>query len=255
MEKNSYKNSYDFFALDYHNKRIYHWRELEIFLEELYGKNINFSGYNLDLGCANGRNFKLFQKSNSKLIGIDNSKELLRLARQRLKSQNHETNLNLKSVNLVLSDISSLPLRPLSIKNIFSIATIHHIRNKVERENLLSQLHRITKNNGFLVLTVWRRYQKKYRYFFVIDKIRRIILPKYNKTQKDLGLFQYGDKFIPWTLSNKKRTYDRFYHFFSKKEIKDLLKAYSTIIISKRGGPNKKDNFFVLTQKVDKNIN
>ena len=246
------KNSYDFFALDYHNKRRYHWRELEIFLKELNQKNIIFNGYNLDLGCANGRNFNLFQQSNSKLVGIDNSKELLRLARQRLKDQNHESKLNIKSVNLVLSDISHLPLRPLSIKNIFSIATIHHIRNKVERENLLSQLHCIIKHNGFLVLTVWRRYQKKYRYHFIIDKIRRLISPKYNKTQKDLCLFEYGDKFIPWNVSKKKRAYNRFYHFFSKKELKDLLKAYSTIIISERGGPNKKDNFFVLAQKVIK---
>jgi len=244
--------SYDFFAKDYHNKRRYHWRDLENFLREINDKGVYFNGYNLDLGCANGRNFNLFLKSNSKLIGIDNSIELLRLARERLKKPNSNSNVNPKSVYLILSDVKALPLRPNAIKNIFSIATIHHIKKNIQRNYVLSQIYSIMKNNGFLVLTVWRRYQKKYRFYFINDRIRRFFIPKYNKTQENFGLIEYGDKYIPWTLSNKKLTYNRYYHFFSLKEIKKLLKDYIIKVILKKGGPNKKDNFFILTQKVDK---
>jgi SAM-dependent methyltransferase len=246
------KNTYDFFAEDYHNKRRYHWRELEKFLRELNDKEVYFEGYSLDLGCANGRNFNLFLSSNSRLIGIDNSKEFLKLAIKRLKEQKSDSHVKLKYVNLILSDIKALPLRPSSVTNIFSIATIHHIRTETQRKNVISQLYKIIKDNGFLVLTVWRRYQKKYRCYFISDKIKRLFVQKYRKTQDSSGLVEYGDKYIPWTLSNRNRTFNRFYHFFAKKEIKKLLKEFTIKIFSRRGGPNKRDNFFILTQKVDK---
>ncbi|NHJ20119.1 MAG: class I SAM-dependent methyltransferase [Candidatus Lokiarchaeota archaeon] len=247
------KNSYDFFAVDYHRKRKYHWRDLEEFLDDLKRRNFRFHGFNLDLGCANGRNFNLFLHSDSRLIGIDKSKALLNLARERLKNQNQGLKVNTKFIDLILSDINALPLRPFSITNAFSIATFHHLNNEIDRRNVLSQLYSILKKNGFLLLTVWRRYQKKYRYYFIADKIKRLFIPRYSRTQERLGLSNYGDKYIPWTLSSRKATYNRFYHFFSQKEIKTLLKTYKLMIISKKGGPNKKDNFFILTQKVNKN--
>ncbi len=244
------KISYDLFARDYHNKRRHHWKDLDIFLQELIKKGIQLIGYNLDLGCANGRNFDLFLNSNSKLVGIDNSIELLRLARDRLDEQNFKSKFDPNSVNLILSDLKALPLRPNAIKNIFSIATIHHIETKTLRSETISQLYTILKDNGFLVLTVWRRYQKKYRFNFIIDRLRRIFIPKHIIKQNMLGIFEFGDKHIPWTLSNKNLTYNRFYHFFSLKEIKSLLKSYLIKVIAKRGGPNRKDNFFVLSQKI-----
>ena len=246
------KNSYDFFAKDYHNKRRHHWKDLEIFLQELIDKGIHFEGYNLDLGCANGRNFDLFLHPNSRLVGIDNSIELLRLARERLDEQNFKSKFNPNFVNLILSDVKALPLRPNTIKNIFSIATIHHIKTETLRNETIFQLYSILKDNGFFVLTVWRRYQKKYRFNFIIDRIRRIFIPKHIAKQKNLGILEYGDKLIPWTLSNMNLTYNRFYHFFSLKEIKNLLKIYLIKVIAKRGGPNRKDNFFILSQKVVK---
>ena len=246
------KNSYAFFAKDYHNKRRYHWKDLEIFLRELNDKGIRFNGYNLDLGCANGRNFDLFLQSNSKLVGIDNSIELLRLARNRLEEKNIKSKIIPKFVSLVLSDVKAIPLRPNAIKNIFSIATVHHIGKNIHRNDVMLQLYRILKDNGFFVLTVWRRYQKKYRFYFIIDRIRRFFTPKYKERQEKLGLIEYGDQYIPWTLSNKNLTYNRYYHFFSLKEIKKLLKIYLIKVNLKRGGPNRKDNFFILTQKVVK---
>jgi SAM-dependent methyltransferase len=163
--------------------------------------------------------------------------------------------VKLKYVNLILSDVKALPLRPSSVANIFSIATIHHIRTKAQRKNVIAQLYKIIKNNGFLVLTVWRRYQKKYRYYFISDKIKRIFIQKYKKIQDSSGLAEYGDKYIPWTLSKRKLTFNRFYHFFAKKELQKLLKEFTIKVFTRRGGPNKRDNFFILTQKVDEKKN
>jgi hypothetical protein len=68
-------------------------------------------------------------------------------------------------------------------------------------------------------------------------------------TQNKLDLEEFGDKFIPWTISKENLTYNRFYHFFSRKELKKLLQMYIIMELKKRGGPNKKDNFFVLAKK------
>jgi len=216
------KNSYDNFAKDYHNKRRHHWKDLGAFIKELNEEGFRFNGNNLDLGCANGRNFNLFIHSNSILIGIDNSIELLRLARERIEKHDNKSQSYSKSINLVLSDIEFLPLRPNSIKNIFSIATIHHIRKKIHRNKIMVQLYNILKSNGFFVLTVWRRYQKNFRFYFIKDRIRRIIISKYKTKQEKLDLVEYGDKYIPWSISNKNVSYNRFYHFFSRNEIKKL---------------------------------
>ncbi len=246
------KELYNFLAKDYHKKRSKPWKDLETFVKEIKEKEISFTGYNIDLGCANGRNFSTFLQPNNRLIGVDNSLEFLRIARDRLKSNNNLPKESLKFIQLILSDILFLPIRPNVIQNIFSIATIHHIKNKTQCNYAISQLYYLLRNKGCFLFTVWRKYQKKYRSYFIKDKIKRLFNPKYRKTQINLGLNEYGDKFVPWTLSAEKKTYKRFYHFFSSKEIKKLLHEFIILEFKKLGGPNKKDNFFVLAQKITK---
>jgi hypothetical protein len=67
--------------------------------------------------------------------------------------------------------------------------------------------------------------------------------------QKDKGLEDFGDKLVPWTLSKEKSVHLRFYHFFSKREVKKLLQDFEIIDFRLTGGPTDKDNFFVLARK------
>ncbi len=158
---------YDFFAEDYHLKRKNPWKALENFLFEI---NIDFPGIIIDLGCGNGRNFKLFKNSKNKLIGIDNSIEFLKIAQNNLKSDVID---DINCIGLILGEISNLPIRPNSINNIFSIAAIHHVRDKSQREEAVSNFDTILNDCGYILLTVWRRWQKKYKDFFFHDKLKR----------------------------------------------------------------------------------
>ena len=74
-------------------------------------------------------------------------------------------------------------------------------------------------------------------------------MPNYLKAQRKLGLEEFGDKQVPWTLSKENKTYLRFYHFFSHREAKNLLKNFRTVKMIKLGGPGKKDNYFFLAKK------
>ena len=59
---------YDNIALDYDLKRRKPWRALENFLSYLKEKGYSFNGINIDLGCANGRNFKLLKNSKNTIM-------------------------------------------------------------------------------------------------------------------------------------------------------------------------------------------
>jgi len=243
------KKIYDILALDYHQKRFYPWKDFELFYNELIQEGVSFNGYNIDLGCANGRNFKIFLQSDIKLIGIDNSIEFLKISRNRLKTGNNYSMKERRSIELIQSDINAIPIRPEAVNNIFSIAAIHHIKNIHNRNYVLEQIYAILKNNGLLFLTLWRKYQKKYRYYFIRDWFKRLYSSSYRLKQNNLDLAEHGDKFIPWTISKENLTYNRFYHFFSRKELKKLLRSFVINFVIKFGGPNKKDNFFVLAKK------
>ena len=116
------KINYNYLAKDYHQKRKEPWKPLVQFLGDLNKKDQysgQFFGYNIDLGCANGRNFEVLFNKNSKLVGIDNSIEFLKIANKHLRDNNRFSKSELNSIQLLLSDILFLPIRPQVINNIF----------------------------------------------------------------------------------------------------------------------------------------
>ena len=240
---------YDKIALDYDLKRRKPWNSLEKFVAYLKEKGYSFNGINVDLGCANGRNFNIFKNSKNKIVGIDNSIDLLQIARTNLRDPTQYDKRDSNNIQIILADIRKLPVRPNVIQNMFSIATIHHVRSKNLRDKVLKQMHDSTKENGLILLTVWRKWQKKYKKKFIVNKIKRVFNPTYKKKQKKLGLGEFGDKIIPWTISSTKVTYERFYHFFSKSELKKLVKDFQIKELIISGGSTDKDNFFLLAQQ------
>lgn len=239
---------YNKIAHDYHIKRKKPWKALENFLSYLAEKKYTFTGYCIDLGCANGRNFKSFKNSNNKLIGIDKSLEFLNIARDELNNSTQYSKIDSTNIQIILGGLKHIPIRTSSIQNIFSIATIHHIKGKTERKKVLTHISDLLSKDGYFLLTVWRRWQKKFKKYFISDLIKRIFNLKYRKHQKELKLYEFGDKYVPWTISKEKKTYNRFYHFFSKREVKKLLRIFKIKEFSMRGGSSNKDNFFILAK-------
>jgi len=236
-------------AKDYHMKRKKPWRPLEFFIEFLENKGYYFRGKILDLGCANGRNFRIMSNPPSKLIGIDISLELLKIANLNLHNIDHYSQEESKFFQLILADMVNLPIRENSIDSIFSIASLHHVKRKTDRNTALFQMYELLKSNGHIILTVWRKWQKRFRDYFLLDWLKRNFTVKYKDQQKVIGLEEFGDKYVPWTLSDKDKVYKRFYHFFSKRELKKLMKTFDVLILKIIGGPTDRDNFFVFASK------
>jgi len=245
------KFSYNFIAKDYDLKRKKPWKDFALFIRYLQHKNYNFFGYICDLGCANGRNLEIFSRFSERLIGIDNSIKLLEIAKKRFTKTDSSFDMFKNIPQLILGDIRFIPIRSNAIHNIFSVATIHHINSKSDRKESIAQMHNILKLNGYCCITLWRKFQKRYRYYFILDWLKRIFSSKYKREQKEKGLIYFGDKLVSWTNSTNNKVYHRFYHFFSKREAIKLLEKFEIKEFKKEGGPNNKDNFFILTQKVD----
>ncbi|MFO8017434.1 MAG: class I SAM-dependent methyltransferase [Promethearchaeia archaeon] len=237
---------YNFFAHDYHLKRKQPWRAFLDFIEKYVGKDLFRSittGISVDLGCANGRHFEVINSKHNHLIGIDNSIEFLTIAR---KTQLED---NFKTIHLCCADINYLPLRTASVDNFISIATLHHISSEKNRKRVMEIIFKSLKKEGYLLFSVWRRWQKKFFSHFLLDKIKRLFLPKYRICQEKLGLKEFGDKLVPWTVSQTNKTYYRFYHLFSKREAKHLCEDFEIVKFEAIGGPTHRDNFFILCQK------
>ncbi len=241
--------NYNRIAKDYHFKRIKPWKTLENFLSYLREKEYSFNGFCVDLGCANGRHFIIFKTSKNKLIGIDNSLEFLKIAKERLRDNSQYNKNESDNIQLILGDLNFIPVRSQSIQTFFSIATIHHIKGIKKRQSAISQMFNLLNTNGFFLLSVWRRWQENLKKYFIFDWFKRKFNPKFKKQQKNLDLKDFGDRFVPWTISKEKKTYNRFYHFFSRREMLKLLKLFKIKELKKIGGPGNEDNFFILAQK------
>lgn len=236
--------------MDYHNKRKKPWRDFENYLNKLKEKTFKKTGTIIDLGCANGRHFPTFKNPHNRLIGIDNSLQLLYFAKEKLINKTF-TNTEKNNIQLLLADMSHLPIRESEkINGIFSVAAIHHIKTQKSRDLLMNQIFNSLKIGAFFVLTLWCRWQKRFQIYFLKDWIKRKISGKYRNKQKENGLPEFGDIYVPWTLSKEKITINRYYHLFSLQEAKDLLsRKFSIKNIEKTGGPTEKDNIFIYAVK------
>jgi len=100
----------------------------------------------LDLGCGPGIHAKILTKKGAKVIGIDYSKESIRLAK--IESP--------KSLFFV-GDIEKLPFESHKFDIIFSAMVIGHLKdwNKV-----LNEVHRVLKENGTFVFSIFNPFKE-----------------------------------------------------------------------------------------------
>jgi SAM-dependent methyltransferase len=98
---------------------------------------------------------------------------------------------------------------------LLNVAAFHHIPSKKLRLSALSEMQRVLKKQGILIVTVWNLWQWKY--------FRQILLALL-KSLLSLGNFAPNDLFIPWKNSQQKVLASRYYHNFLPFEIKSLFK-------------------------------
>ncbi len=208
------KLDYDTIASEFSATRQAPWEEFKLF------KPYIPAGSTLaDIGCGNGRLIPSVPKD-CQYTGIDISQNLISQAQQAFPEK-----------RFLLGSLLDIPLESGSINTTLCIASLHHIPSKELREKAVDELLRITKPGGYLIITVWNLWQRKYLKF-IIKALRGKIT---------FGDLEYNDLFIPW--NNKVL---RYYHAFTKGELTRLLRKKCKIIDV---AIESKHNIIIICQK------
>jgi len=229
---NKTRKNYNLIAKDYSRTRGKMWEELK-FLKE-YATNKDKI---LDLGCGNGRLYELFEEMPVDYYGIDISEKLIEIAKSRYPNTKFQ-----------VADALNLPFPDNFFNKIFSIAVFHHIPSEKFRLQFLKEAKRVLKPEGLLILTVWNIYQRKTAWKQIV---KNVFLSTFALSKLD-----FGDVFIPWKNQSGKTVINRYFHHFSKRELKALAKkagfeVKEIKIMEKitRNLPNKRSNILLIVEK------
>jgi len=196
-------DDYTKIADDFSQTRKWLWPEFIFFK-----KYIKEGSKILDLGCGNGRFYPFLKDiKNILYLGIDNNEALI----------THAQNIY-PSTNFVVGNLLDIPYHD-KVDILFSIASLHHIPSRLLRNKSIQQLGDVLKKDGYVVITVWNLFQKRYRKYILKSLFNFII---------QLGKYDWNDTFIPWG----KTKINRYYHAFTPKELKKLFRENNFDIVA-----------------------
>jgi len=217
------KDDYNKISAQFASTRHYEWPEMKKFSS--YVKD----GWKiLDLGCGNGRLLQSFGGKKIDYLGIDNSDELVEIAKK-----NHPKK------NFQIMNMENLNLKDGTFDGVFAIASLHHLSRREMRLRALLEANRILKKDGYLFVTVWNLWQPKYRKY-IWKNLFNMVLKK-SKTH-------FGDTFIPWKDSKQNILVERYYFAYTKNGLKKDLGSSGFEIIEIA---HSKWNIYAICKKVE----
>jgi len=222
------KDTWNSIAKSFDSTRRKTWKECIDFINDLPKKSVV-----TDIGSGNGRHLIPCAKHCKKVIGLDVSDELLKIVQKKID----ENRLN--NVELIQSDAVNIPLKNNSVDAVLFIATLHNISKRHRRIIALKEVNRILKPNGKAIISVWSRWQDKFRQQFV-----KRCFSLYERKE-------FGDIKLHWRQHGL--NVPRFYHLYDKREFSnDLKKAGLEIIEIQNAKIHSKkypDNYFAIVKK------
>lgn len=199
---NLVKNNYQEIAFDFNATRKKEiWPEISRFTEIVKtGDRI------LDAGCGNGRLLEALKDKATNYLGVDSSSELIKLAQT-----------NYPGKKFIVGDILNLDMvAENNFAYVFCLAVWQHIPSRELRLAALKQLAKKISPEGVLIISVWNLWQQ--------PKYRRQLWKNYWLkifTRRELG---FNDLIFPWKNSRGEAVSERYYHAFTKKELKKLVR-------------------------------
>ena len=190
---------YNTIAKHFSDTRQYVWQELKHFSTFVKENDVV-----LDLGCGNGRLYQIFADLPISYIGVDQSEELLVLARK----QFHEG-------KFIQGSMLSIPLPDKSVDVIFCIAALQHIPGVDFQQKALEEMKRVLRPGGKVILSNWN--------LFGDWGLKQVQVGKYH----DMG---NGDFLVPWRDAEGEILGERYYHGFRVEEIESLFTGAGFVV-------------------------
>jgi ubiquinone/menaquinone biosynthesis C-methylase UbiE len=217
------REDYNLIADDFSRTRDETWDEMFFLFENFLKPGDKV----LDLGCGNGRWVKLFQTYNVDYVGIDSSLRLIEIAKKNYPNARFQVE---ESLNLSFPDNW--------FDKVYTIAVFHHIPSEEFKLKFLKEVKRVLKPGGILILTVWKFHRSREMRLL----IKYTILKLLGKSKLD-----FRDVFEPWG-----KKVERYYHYFSEKELINLVEKVGFRLIE--GGIVKNEmgnrqNLYIVAKK------
>ncbi len=182
------KDIYNKIANEFDNTRYRPWSCVESFLGDV---PVNSSIG--DIGCGNGKNM-LFRKDCIN-HGCDFSSGLVNIC-------------NKKGLNVINGDTLNIPFSDNSFDYTLSIAVIHHLSTEEKRKRAISELIRVTKPNGKILVLVWALEQ-----------------PETSRRK-----FTQQSNIVDWKDKKGNILGKRYYYVFKENELESLVDDKTKII-------------------------
>ena len=151
----------------------------------------------LDLGCGTGRHTIFFAQKGLNVYAQDKSKLALNILKEKIKKK--------YKIEIIESTIDEIPFSNQFFDVVISTIVLHHGKIK-QIKNWLKEIVRVLKPNGFLVVSILSKNDKRYTTGKEIEPNTKI------------GISNTFDPEIP-------------HHFFTKTEIINSLKDFSILEI------------------------
>jgi len=179
----------------------------------------------LDLGCGNGRMAQLFENMDVEYLGLDNSEELIEIARDRYMGKMWARfemcdALTIENCKLSAKGGSALGGKIENYNLVLMIAVLHHIPTKELRLKALKNAYDVLQPGGRLIISNWNLWKiggrKKFRYWpYLLDY----------RQKARFGAYNPSDAFVPWKANLRQSEWHaRYIHSYGKSEMKNLLK-------------------------------
>ena len=115
-----------------------------------------------------------------------------------------------KNLNVISGDILNIPFKDNTFDYTICIAVIHHLSTEEKRKKAISELIRVTKPNGKILILVWALEQEP-------DSRRK---------------FTQQNNMVEWKDKKQNLLGIRYYYVFKKNEIESLLPNNITLNLS-----------------------
>jgi tRNA (uracil-5-)-methyltransferase TRM9 len=184
----SVRETYERIGTHFAKTRANPWPEVAEFLDGRTGD------VGLDVGCGNGRHTELLAECCGRTVGLDASRELLGVARER-RGGGREGPDGDTTCALVQGDAGTLPFAADCVDLAVYVATLHHLPTHPGRIASLDELARVLAPGGRALVTAWSTTHDRF--------------------DADSGF----DTTVDWTLPGGE-VVDRFYHIYDPDEFR-----------------------------------
>lgn len=156
----------------------------------------------LDWGCGNGRLIHLLKDKNVQYVGVDQSEEMIRVARVEFALELGKGWADFKTV----PGLPPWPFVDASFDSVFMVASLLHLPDEQSRLAVLKEAYRLLKPKGLLVITTWNLTSQ----WATAEKVKWQQLNEH-------------DYLIPWKTPQGESLVERFYHHFEPEELTNLV--------------------------------